>query len=254
LPGQAGARGQVATIRVAPEDPRHEVEARRRTTPFASATGPVTMEPTEPTHDRDDRPWRPAASGPSFVYVLPCLGEDLLKLGMSRDPLDRLQSLHPRWFDFFDLDAARLVETDSVREARAIETRLRRALRAHNAPAPLLVAAGAGGGTEWFRGAQDFLAGETDALHAQGMRLHAPARPWLHDALARRGGLLFHWSARMLEAIDPDFASPLSSRPPTTLERTLRDALDAHDALGIDPEPLVPASVLRWWREARRWR
>jgi hypothetical protein len=55
--------------------------------------------------DRDDRPWRPAASGPSFVYVLPCLGEDLLKLGMSRDPLDRFQSLHPRWFDFFDLDS-----------------------------------------------------------------------------------------------------------------------------------------------------
>ena len=186
--------------------------------------------------------------------MLPCLGEDLLKLGMSRDPLDRFQSLHPRWFDFFDLDSARLVETDSVREARAIETRLRKALRAHNAPAPLLVSATAGGHTEWFRGALERLEREVDALHAAGLRVHAPARSWLHEALERRGSLLFHWSSRMLEAIDPDFAPALPSRLPTALERTLRDALDAYDALGVEPEPLVPDAVVRWWRDARRWR
>lgn len=165
-----------------------------------------------PDADRDDRPWRPASSGPSFIYVLPCLGESLLKLGMSRDPLDRFQSLHPRWFDFFDLDAARLVETDSVREARAIETRLRHALRDHSAPAPLLVSAAAGGHTEWFRGALETLEREVDALQSAGSRIHAPARPWL------------------------------------------RDALDAYEALAIDPDSLVPEAVLRWWREARRWR
>jgi hypothetical protein len=58
----------------------------------------------------------------------------------------------------------------------------------------------------------------------------------------------------MLEAIDPDFAPALSSRPSTGFERTLRDALDAFDALGIDIDPLVPPAVLRWWRDARRWR
>jgi hypothetical protein len=204
--------------------------------------------------DRDDRPWRPAASGPSFLYVLPCLGEDLLKLGMSRDPLDRFQSLHPRWFDQFDLDAARLVETDSVREARAIETRLRRALRAHNAPAPLLVSVAAGGRTEWFRGAAGLLEQATDALRDAGLRVHSPARPWLRDALVARGGLLFHWTSRMLEAIDPEFAPALSSRPLTHLERTLRDSLDACKALDVALEPLVPAAVLHWWRDARRWR
>ena len=204
--------------------------------------------------DRDDRPWRPAGAGPSFVYVFPCLGEDLLKLGMSRDPLDRIQSLHPRWFDFFDIDSARLVETDSVREARAIETRLRKALRLHNAPAPLLVSEAAGGRTEWFRGALDILGRETDALESTGLRLHRTARPWLRNALAARGGLLFHWSADMLEAIDPDFSPPLSSRQPTGLERTLGNALDGYDALGLEPDALVPPAVLRWWREARRWR
>ena len=208
----------------------------------------------EELQDADDRPWRPASSGPSFVYVAPCVGEDLLKLGMSRDPLDRFQSLHPRWFDFFDLEAARLVETDSVREARAIETRLRRALREHNAPAPLVVSAAAGGRTEWFRGALGTLARETDALLVAGLRVHAPARPWLRDALAGRGALLFHWSARMLEAIDPDFAPALFLRPATSLERTLRDALDAYEAFEIDVAALVPDKVLRWWRGARRWR
>jgi hypothetical protein len=201
--------------------------------------------------DRDDRPWRPAAAGPSFVYVLPCLGEDRLKLGMSRDPLVRVQALQGRWFDFFDLDAARLVETDSVREARAIETRLRRALRAHNAPAPLAANAAAGGHREWFRGATGLLHGQTDALRDAGLRVHAPARDWLGDALATRAHLLFDWSSRVLEAIAPDFAPPLSARPPTALERTLRDALDAYAAFAIDLEPRVPPAVLRWWRGNR---
>jgi hypothetical protein len=204
-----------------------------------------------PDFDPDDRPWRPAASGPSFLYVLPCLGEDLLKLGMSRDPLDRFQSLHPRWYDFFDLDATHLVETDSVRDARVIEMRLRKALRAHNAPAPLLGSAAAGGKTEWYRGALDTLKFETETLQGAGLRVHVPARLWLRDALAARRSLLFDWSSRMLEAIDPDFATPLSSRPATGLERTLRDALDAYDAFGIELEPLLPDPVLRWWREAR---
>jgi hypothetical protein len=209
----------------------------------------------EPVSDRDsdERPWRPAATGPSFLYVLPCRSESLLKLGMSRDPLDRFQTLHPRWFDFFDPDYVRLVETDSVREARALETRLRRALSAHSAPAPLEVSIAAGGRTEWFRGALEILERETEALRAAGLRVHAPARAWLHHALAQRGSLLFHWSARMLESIDPDFAAPLSSRSPTDLERTLRNALDAYEAFGIAPDPLVPAAVLRWWREARHW-
>jgi len=202
----------------------------------------------------EDRPWRPTATGPSFLYVIPCLGEDLLKLGMSRDPLDRFQTLHPRWFDFFDLDRIRLVETDSVREARNLETRLRHALREHNAPAPLEVSAAAGGHTEWFRGALDILQQQTDALCGEGLRLHAPAREWLRSALTQRSSLLYHWSSNMLEAIDPDFAPPLSSRSLTRLEQTLRNALDAYAAFGIHAHALVPEKVLHWWQEARRWR
>lgn len=212
------------------------------------------QQPTDTDHDETDRPWRPSATGPSFLYVIPCLGEDLLKLGMSRDPLDRFQTLHPRWFDFFDLDRARLVETDSVREARNTETRLRHMLREHNAPAPLEVSTTAGGHTEWFRGALDLLQRETDALRAEGLRLHAPARDWLRNALMQRSGLLYHWSTTMLQAIDPDFASSPSSRLLTALEQTLRNALDAYAAFDIAPDKLVSEKVLRWWQQTRRWR
>lgn len=200
--------------------------------------------------DRDDRPWRPASSGPSFVYVIPCLGEDLLKLGMSRDPLDRIRTLHPRWFDAFDLDAGWLLQTDSVREARAIEARLGRALHEHKAPAPLTVPASAGGHTEWFRGAQGALDDAVEALRAQGFVVHAPLRPWLRAALEQRSSLLFHWTSELFEGIDAD-ALPLS-RWPTPVERTLRDALDAQVALTLPPDDLVPARVLQWWRALRR--
>lgn len=197
--------------------------------------------------DRDDRPWRPASSGASHVYVIPCLGEDLLKLGMSRDPLDRFQTLQPRWFDFFDLDAALLIRTDSVREARAIELRLGRELQEHGAPAPLLVSAAAGGHTEWYRGALAHLERAAEQYRALGYTVLRPLRPWLREALAERGALLFHWCAQMLEAIE---ASPDSA---PRLGRTLRDALDAYDALDLPIDGLVPAAVLRW-RDASKAR
>jgi hypothetical protein len=34
----------------------------------------------------------------------------------------------------------------------------------------------------------------------------------------------------------------------TPVQRAVRDALDAYDALDIDLEPLLPAAVLRWHR------
>lgn len=40
----------------------------------------------------------------SFACVLPYLIEDWLKLGFSRDPMQRVLAMHRRWFEFFDLD------------------------------------------------------------------------------------------------------------------------------------------------------
>ena len=102
-------------------------------------------------------PREPNNRGPSrgrcFVYVLPCAYEDILKLGFSRDPLQRMQALHPRWFEFFDVDTAFLVETETVRDARDLELGLAKVIAEHNAPAPLVIRREAAGHSEWYRGA-----------------------------------------------------------------------------------------------------
>jgi hypothetical protein len=197
--------------------------------------------------DRDDRPWRPSASGASFVYVFPRPGEDLLKLGMSRDPLARIQALHPRWYGFFDLDAGWMVEVDRVREARALELRLSRSLAGHGAPAPLTARADAGGSSEWYRGATDRLETQAQELARTGLRMHRPLRPWFRHALAEQSRLLFHWSESMLQGLLDD---PPAAGPPSPLEWALRNALDAPPALGIALAPLVSPRVLAWHEDS----
>jgi len=88
----------------------------------------------------DEAPYpRFASRGRTFVYVLPCRNEDILKVGFSRDPLDRMRTLHPRFFEFFDLDRALLIETDYLRDARRIERLFITTFADSQAPAPLVV-------------------------------------------------------------------------------------------------------------------
>ena len=76
--------------------------------------------------------------GRGFVYVLATAGaEDLLKIGMTHDPLERWSAFHPRWFEAFDLEHSLLVETETRRDAQALETRLHHCLAAHHCPVPL---------------------------------------------------------------------------------------------------------------------
>ena len=197
--------------------------------------------------DRDDRPWRPAAAGASFVYVFPRPGEDLLKLGMSRDPLDRLQGLHRRWYEFFDLDAGWIVATDRVREARALELRLARTLAGLGAPAPLTVNDAAGGRTEWYRGALDLLGQRADELQSEGYRVARPLRPWLLPRLREQATRIFHWSEALLSELEA--GGPGLGPQPAPLEWTLCHGLDALPALGIPLADFVSPRVLAW-REA----
>ena len=199
--------------------------------------------------DRDDRPWRPAASGASFVYVFPRPSEDLLKLGMSRDPLARIQSLHPRWFEFFDLDAGWILATDRVREARGSELGLSRLLAGHNAPAPLTVSRTAGGRTEWYRGASGLLEAQADSLAGQGHELHRPLRRWLGPALAAQSRLLFHWSENLLLQLEAE--PPPALGHPSPLEWTLLNGLDALPALDLPLQDLVSPRVMEWRRLVR---
>src|SRR5215831_19585951 len=123
-----------------------------------------------------------ASRGRAYVYVLPCRDEDLLKVGFSRDPLQRLQTLHARFFRFFDLDRAFLIATDTVRDARRIERRYIETFADRRSPAPLVVPDAAAGYTEWYRGAYaDACALARDIVASEGWTLHAPLRAWLRD-------------------------------------------------------------------------
>lgn len=184
---------------------------------------------------------RSPSRGRCFVYVAPCAGEDLLKVGHSRDPLDRLQALHHRWFEWFDLDAAWLVELDRVREASSLELSLRRGLAEHNAPAPLVVRREAAGHGEWFRGASSPLAVERERLRAAGHLLHVPARDWLRAALVARTDRLHGWSETML-----DVDALEASVDATPASRIVRDVLDGYTAFGIDVAAFLPPAVARW--------
>lgn len=200
-----------------------------------------------PVDTRDPAAIRTLNRGRCFLYVMPCAVEDLLKLGFSRDPLQRMQSLHRRWFEFFDLERALLVEAETVRDARGLETGLRRRLALHNAPVPLTVQAAAGGHGEWYRGAYAQLVEAVEELRHAGHVVHIPAHDWLRDALQARAELLYSWTEAML-AHEELGGMPTAATP---AQRTVRDALDAYAALGIPIEERLPAKVLEWYRRAR---
>ena len=210
------------------------------------------MYPNDDQTFEDVRPRDPGVGpsrGRAFVYVMPCRYEDILKVGFSRDPLDRLRTLHARWFEFFDLDAGLLIETDSVADARRLETLLGESVAAHSAPAPLVVPRIAAGHTEWYRGAYAPLAASVESLHAQhGYPIHRPASLWLVHALEQRAAVLYAWSATQLDAIRAFEHGP-SHDAVASLARTLRDTLDAYDALGLPPERWIGEDVRRWYRD-----
>ena len=190
------------------------------------------------------------AAGRAWTYVLPCRERDMLKVGFSRDPLRRLHALHHRFFEFFDLERALLIETDTVREARFIERALIRRFAAARLPAPLAVRQVAGGRTEWFVG----VAPEVEAMacllaRERGHVLHTPLSGWLRARFAASGDVLYGWSAHMLDAVayeqfNPPAAGAADARP----AQALRAALDMLAALDMDLQCLVTPAVVTWYR------
>lgn len=177
-----------------------------------------------------------------FAYVFPCVWEDHCKVGFSRDPLSRLQALHQRWFDFFDLDRALLIEAETERDARDLELLLRRPLATHKAPMPMSIRENAGGHTEWLRGAYSCLQDHVRQLQHSGHTVHTPARSWLRRALSERGDRLYAWSLAQLRG------EPVSAQAHGDDSRLVIDALDAFNALGLDVQALVSPDVFRWYR------
>jgi hypothetical protein len=196
---------------------------------------------------RDPSPRIPSRAR-AFVYVATCRDEDILKLGFSRDPLARLRSFYPRYFEFFDLDRSFLIETDRVKDARAIERRLGDTVAEHRAPSPLLVERAAGGHTEWFRGA--FTTMHADAMLAIaefGHGYHASLRQWLRESLTRQSDMIYEWSSQMLRTIEIQRGS--DPHGALNLQQTLEAALDAYEHVGLVTDHLLSEDVLDWWQQ-----
>jgi len=193
---------------------------------------------------------RGVSEGACHLYVLPCAYEDLLKLGFSRQPLERMQALHPRFFEFFDLDRALLVETETVRDARKLELDLGHALAEYSAPAPLTVRLQAAGHTEWYRGAYPSLAQAVQLLSDRGHIVHAPLRPWVETQMQARAPALFAWGTSVLDRVEgePDHLDRLPMLH--ALRQQVIDVLDAHRAFGIDVPGHLPDALAQWY--ARR--
>lgn len=189
---------------------------------------------------------RTLSGGPATVYVLPHRGEEFLKLGFSRDPLARMQNLHPRYFDFFDIERAILIETPRVNDARAVETALKRRFAEHRAPAPLDIRHDAGGETEWYRGAYDGIVASLDDYAKMGYTVVCSARLRFAEMLRRQGAEMFEWASLQWRAINEGDAFVAARAA-----RALGDALDAYRWFGIEEADFVPPAVAVWYSASR---
>ena len=183
-------------------------------------------------------PVDPAYSGRCFLYVLAMAGpEDLLKVGMTGDPLARWSAFHPRWFEVFDIDHSLLVETETRADAQALETHLHRCLVDHQCPVPLTMRLAAGGATEWYRGAYSAarqFVGEQDQA---GYVVHMQSRPWLDQAMAVAR---FNLASIVQQGFEDQCSAFLSQAQLTAI----RNLVDGQRAFGADIERLIPADVL----------
>lgn len=198
--------------------------------------------------DDEFQPPRFAPKGRAYMYVLPCRDEDLLKIGYSRDPLQRFHSLHRRFYAFFDLERGLLIETERTAQARRIERRLLTTWVDRRAPAPLVVRAAAAGDTEWYRGIHAEAAALAQQIaQEEALPLHQPLRAWLAATLAPRADALYDWSERMLIAAREEaaYVPPGEAGP---VARALLDTLSLCEGVGLALEHRLPASVLDWYR------
>jgi hypothetical protein len=173
------------------------------------------------------------------LYVLPLFCEDMAKIGISVDPLARAQSFSARYYDCFDLARSLVARFEDVAGARRCETALHRRLREWNAPAPLTVAASAGGRTEWYRGAMSLVADALAGEAGQGHAVWAQALDWWRSRLRAQEALLYEWAEACLRDVAGD--EPM----PAQVWRRVVDVLDAWPALGLEIVHALPPAMAR---------
>jgi hypothetical protein len=186
-------------------------------------------------------------NGAGFVYVAACSGpEDILKVGLSHDPIARWSAFHRRWFEAFDLDQSLLIQTETRRDAQDLETALHRLLREHSCTAPMTMRDQFGGVTEWYRGAHKVAFGFAQEAARQGYVLHAPARVWFGAAVRARMDVL----AGLLDQAQRDIANGVMSSAQLD---ALHDLVDMYRAFDADVDARFSTELAALRRSSHDW-
>lgn len=189
---------------------------------------------------------RTLGRGRTYVYLLPWREQDLLKVGFSRQPLQRMRRLHRRFFEVFDLDRGLLLEAGTLAQARRIERAILLRHQAERAPAPLVVPDRAAGYREWLRGVSPVVSAELQQwAEREALPLHT-LRDWLQRWYAAQGDALYEWSLRMLEAIEYETFNLPAHEQRGDAAAALRYLMDACEALGLAPGRFFAESALAW--------
>ena len=171
-----------------------------------------------------------------------------MKIGFARDPWARMQALHPRFHAFFDLHRAALLETDRVREARAVEKELKSAFAAAQVLAPVQVRQRAAGRFEWFRGVHpEAVAALQAASGSLGYPLHAPLSDWLRGQWLQQVECVRDWIRHEYEQVEAWHFNAVAALG-AARERALRNRLDAWESIGMDLQPWLGNDVRHWYR------
>lgn len=179
----------------------------------------------------------------TWLYVLAVEGpEDLLKVGLSRDPLLRWSAFHPRWYEAFNLNRSLLVACETRRDAQQLETELHRHLHAHGCPMPLTIRVDAAGGTEWYRGAYAHTWRFVADCEAAGYPVQRDPRAYLLPLMKadaeRLDGLIRHAHAELLDG-----------RLSEAQRRSIIDWVDGHLHFEPNLAAMLPEAALAALRQ-----
>lgn len=185
---------------------------------------------------------RKSMSAPAFVYVAPARYEDILKLGFSHDPCNRIRSFHRRYFEYFDLQRSFAIEVVDEQDARRIEKAMAARFADHRTYAPLEIETAPGGVTEWYRGAYEGLVRTSaDLIETGGYSPLLNMADEIADRLRAERDHLFEFATTAIDAADALGNTPEAK----ALIDALGTSLDAYRAFDIYVAGHLPEDVFR---------
>jgi len=182
---------------------------------------------------------------PAFVYVVPALFEDILKIGFSREPSHRVRSFHARYFEYFDLERGFVIAASDAKDARRMERELALRFADHRTHAPLVIERAPRGSTEWYRGAYPLVLDVSKRIVDEGgyPPLSSLASR-IREQLLREREHLFEHATAVLDTVEG-----LGRDDPQALgiAAAFRNVLDAFRAFDIPVDEYLPDEIrMRW--------